>query len=374
MRFIKDGATVIILRVPDTLNAFVMFETLNDRGLKASQADLLKNHLLYLAGPSDRTQGQQRWARMLGVLDSLGQGDMTVTYIHHLLITKYGPTKEREVFSRVKSTVNSQARALEFLDELAESATHYAALFNSDHKKWNEYGTSTRKHINTINTHLRVLQIRPLMFAVAKHFSVKEAQLAFRLFVFWSVRFLIVGGRGGLLDRNYSVAAFQVGTGKITTAAQLTSLLSDIIPSDALFETAFAEARVSKGFLARYYLRALEMQRKGQTEPELVPSEDENVVNVEHVLPEHPDGNYPNVDPKDAAANHNRIGNMVILQARNNSIIGNSAFDVKKPILLDSPFILTSEVALFTQWGVAEIEHRQQKLAKLAVKTWPKKI
>jgi hypothetical protein len=78
------------------------------------------------------------------------------------------------------------------------------------------------------------------------------------------------------------------------------------------------------------------MQRKGQTEPELVPSEDENVVNVEHVLPEHPDGHYPNVDPKDAAANHNRIGNMVILQARNNSIIGNSAFDVKKPILLAS--------------------------------------
>jgi len=70
---------------------------------------------------------------MLGVLDSLGQGDMTVTYIHHLLITKYGPTKEREVFSKVKSTANSQARSIEFLEELAESAPHYAALFNSDH-------------------------------------------------------------------------------------------------------------------------------------------------------------------------------------------------------------------------------------------------
>jgi uncharacterized protein with ParB-like and HNH nuclease domain len=41
VKFIKDEAQVIVLRVPDHLNAFVMFETLNDRGLKASQADLL---------------------------------------------------------------------------------------------------------------------------------------------------------------------------------------------------------------------------------------------------------------------------------------------------------------------------------------------
>ena len=80
---------------------------------------------------------------MLGVLESLGKDDITVTYLHHLLITKNGPTKEREVFDKVKQTVNSQGRAIEFMDELADSANDYAALFNSDHKKWNEYGTNT---------------------------------------------------------------------------------------------------------------------------------------------------------------------------------------------------------------------------------------
>src|SRR5579871_225849 len=49
VKFISKGAQVITLRVPDHLNAFVMFETLNDRGLKASQADLIKNHLLSFA-------------------------------------------------------------------------------------------------------------------------------------------------------------------------------------------------------------------------------------------------------------------------------------------------------------------------------------
>jgi hypothetical protein len=221
IEFVQHGAQVIALKVPDHWNAFMMFETLNDRGLRTSQADLLKNHLLSQAGER-MEEAQQRWAKMVGVLEAVGQGDITVTYLHHLLITRYGPTKEREVFDKVKQVVNSQNRSIEFLDELAEGATDYAALFNSDHKKWNEYGTSTRKHIATMNRDLRVYQIRPPMFAVARYFSLKEASLAFRLFVFWSVRFLVVGGRGGLLDRNYALRAQDVGSGKIRTAKQLT--------------------------------------------------------------------------------------------------------------------------------------------------------
>ena len=220
IKFVRQGAQVILLRVPDHLNAFLMFETLNDRGLKISQADLLKNHLLSYSGDRIR-EAQQKWAQMVGVLESLGQDDITVTYLHHLLITKYGPTKEREVFDKFKQVVNSQNRSVEFLDELAEGANDYAALFNSDHKKWNEYGTTTKKNISTINRDLRVEQIRPLMFAVSRHFSVKEARLAFRMFVYLSVRFLIVGGRGGLLDRNYALRAQEIGTVKVKTAKQL---------------------------------------------------------------------------------------------------------------------------------------------------------
>ncbi len=375
VKFVKDGAQVIVLRVPDDLNAFVMFETLNDRGLKASQADLLKNYLLKNAGTARIKEAQQKWAKMLGVLESLGQDDITVTYLHHLLITKHGPTREREVLTKVKQTVNSHSLALEFLDDLAESANDYAALFNSDHKKWNEYGTSTRKHLATINRDLRVEQIRPLMFSVAKHFSVKEAKLAFKLFVFWSVRFLMVGGRGGLLDRNYALRAQEIGAGKIKTAQELATAMTEVVPSDALFETAFAEARVSQVHLARYYLRAMEQKRKGQDEPEWVPMDEENVINLEHILPENPDAtSWPGIDREAAAAYYRRIGNMAIFQAKKNSIIGNSAFAEKKKLLKESTFMLTADVAKCTTWGIKEINERQKELAKLAVQTWPLKV
>ncbi len=358
----------MLLTVPDHLNAFVMFETLNDRGLKASQADLLKNHILSLAG--DRiAEAQQKWAHMLGILEATGDDDTAVTYLRHLMVTMHGPTKERELFGKVKDNVNSKPTALAFADGLAESAVDYAALFDPEHAKWNAYGASTRKHIRTL-LKLDIEQIRPLLFAVAKYFSISEAQKAFRLFVSWSVRFLIVGGRGGLLDRHYSLRAHEVGTSKITTARQLAAAMVDVVPPDAVFESAFASARVSKAHLARYYLRALEQQVRGTSEPELVPNDNEEEINLEHILPENPSSVW-NINPDMAEAYYRRIGNMALLKARSNSTIGNSGFPDKIPVLQASDYILTREIAQYSKWDDSTISERQQRLAELAVKTWP---
>jgi hypothetical protein len=55
--------------------------------------------------------------------------------------------------------------------------------------------------------YLRVKQIRPLLFAVARHFDPIEADKAFRLFVSWSVRFLSVtpAMAAGVSDRMWSL-------------------------------------------------------------------------------------------------------------------------------------------------------------------------
>ena len=373
VKFIRNSALVVVLKVPDSLNAFEIFETLNGRGLEASQADLLKNDLLKNAG-TKKSEAQQKWARMLGSLQSVPEDEITVKYLHHFLITKYGPTKEREVLKKVKTTVNTQSRAIEFLDEVSQAAQDYAALFNPDHSKWNQHGTPVRHSLTTINRDLRVEQIRPLMFAVARKFSPKETRLAFRLFVFWSVRFLLVGGRGGLLDRNYAVCAKDVGSGAIKTARALSKAMEEVIPSDNLFAAAFSEARVSKSYLARYYMRAMEQKLKNQDDAEWVPSDDEQSINLEHILPENPGSLWPTIDPAAAAASYNRIGNFVMLQALRNSIIGNASFAEKKAVFKDSTYELTRSVAKYDKWGTQEITERQAKLAQLAVKTWPATI
>lgn len=368
VKFLKDGVLIILARVPDHLNAFVMFETLNDRGLRASQADLLKNYLLSRAG--DRVdEAQQRWARMLGVLDSIGIPNIAVTYLRHVVILREGPTKDRDLYAKVESAVTSQAKAITFLDTLADSAPLYAAVLNPSHSLWNDFPSNCARYADTM-LELQLQQIRPLVFAIVREFPKDQVEGALRLCVAWSVRFLIAGGGGGgTLDRHYGIAAQQVGLRKIRTAKTLAASMS-VVPSDAAFEAAFADARVSQAGLAKYYLRALELHVKGDTEPELVPNSDGKVLNLEHVLPENPNSNWPELIPEVAEAHYRRLGNMVLLQAKKNSQIGNKSFAEKRPVLAASSLVLTSQVGKKKKWGVVEISARQRELAKLAVKTW----
>lgn len=368
--FIEESAQVILLKVPDDLNAFVMFETLNDRGLKTSQADLVKNYLYSEAGERI-SEAQQQWAVTTSLLESTDDDDIVLTYLRHLMSALYGLTREREVFERIKDNNAGQGPVMRFLHTLAQFAIEYGAILNPDHVKWNEYKPSIRHYIRILNT-LQVQQIRPLLLVVAKKFSKQETEKAFHLFVSWTVRFLIAGGgRGGRLEEAYAQRAKDVTDGKINNTKELALKMGTVVPTDAEFEAAFSTAIVSKSHLARYYLRALERCVKNEPEPELIPNDDP-VINLEHILPEIPGPAWYHIEPEVAAAIYRRLGNMVLIQATKNSMIGNSDFvKAKRPVLGASAYILTSETAQNEIWGIDQISDRQKRLAKLAVKTWP---
>jgi hypothetical protein len=48
--FLVEGARVIWVTVPDDRAAYIVFETMSDRGLELSATDLIKNHVLSKAG------------------------------------------------------------------------------------------------------------------------------------------------------------------------------------------------------------------------------------------------------------------------------------------------------------------------------------
>ncbi len=369
LAFIEHSALAIILIVPDDLNAYVMFETLNDRGLKTSQADLVKNYLFGEA--NGRLQDAQlKWATMNGLLDGLGIDEITLTYLRHLAISLFGHTREKEVLERIKTNVSGERPAIDFLDSLAENANDYVAIMTPTHAKWNQYHPSTRERLRSLAT-LRVAVLRPLLLAVVRKFAKSEIEKAVRLFVCWSVRFLIVGGgRSGTVEEACADFAKQVNDGMVRTLEALAQEMQGIVPSDVEFEAIFSTARVANTQLARYYLRALELKEKTNPEPEWIPNEDV-VINLEHVLPENPGSNWTDFDADTAKLYHSRLGNMVLLQASKNTLIGNSGFADKRDVLKKSTFKLTAEVGKRRAWTKDEINARQKKLAELAVRTWP---
>lgn len=368
VKYVQESAQVILAIAPDQVNAFIMFETLNDRGLRTTQADLLKNYLFSTSG--DRIdEAQHRWSEMKGTLETLGD-DVTLTYLRHLTISLYGYTREREVLEKIKSRVRGKLRTIDFLDTLNESASDYVAIHSPEHTKWNSYGPSIREHVKTLGL-LRMTPMRPLMLSVSRKFSRKHTEKAFKRFVCWSVRLLIAGGgRSGRVEQGLAHAAEQVSAGKIANADKLLESLKSAIPSDADFEEAFAAARISQSYLARYLLRSLELKRKEQPEPEWIPNDD-IAINLEHILPGNPGKSWSAFDSETASAYHKRIGNMALMQASRNSVAGNASFAEKSRHYKESTFILTCEVTKAADWTPSEISERQKRLAKLAVKTWP---
>lgn len=367
--FIQDRATVIAIKVPDATSAFRMFATLNDRGLRASQADVIKNYLFARSG-SRLTEAAGRWSSMTGAIETVGDDDLVLLYLRHYWVTKHGPTKEEDLADEIEGDVRSAQGAMAMLRQLDDDAADYVALFNPDHSKWNRYKSVIRSYVRTIYHDLKVEQIRPLLFAISRSFSPAEAVRAFQLCVDWSVRFLVAGGRGGFLDRHYGLRAEAVGTGQINTADELADVMRPLVPNDTQFEEAFWKLTVSQSSLARYYLRTLDAVMSGDSEPQYVPNPETEVVNLEHIMPKSPNDHW-DIHPDVAAANVKRLGNMVLMQASSNVAVGNDAFDVKRAEYVDAVFPITKSVASFSNWGPSEIDARQKELAAVAVKAWP---
>jgi hypothetical protein len=286
VRFIKEKTHIVAVTVLDENQAFRVFETLNDRGVKASQVDILKN--FFLETSRDRqTETHTHWTELTGKIEANfpDNDDQMLLFLRHLWVTQNGHTTEKVLSEKIRQKITSSTLAVNFVSDANSASKDYIALFEPSHPKWDNYKNSTREYLNTINRHLKVEQIRPLLFAIARYFDPEEANKAFRYAVSISVRFLIYGGRGGFLDEHYAERAHLIGSGKITKAKELRDSLESEVPNDSQFEQAFATARVSKQYLARYYLRALDKTLKAEPDPEFVANEDYDAANLEHIIP-----------------------------------------------------------------------------------------
>ena len=372
--FIELNAEVILLQVPSGANAYKMFETLNDRGLKTTQADLVKNYLFSQAGDKRLAEAQESWALMRGGLESLKEEekeDLTVGFLRHALIAMQGHLKKDQVYEVVQQNAKGPQSSIVFLKKIENLVTVYVSTFYRDHERWNTYPDSIRLAIQTLNF-FDIHPFRPALLSIANKYSPKEALKAFQLFISLGVRLVIASStRSGYIEETLAAAANKIYLGKISTSDDLAKDISGIIPNNELFRQAFETATVGKGPLARYYLRALERVAQKRPDPWFMLNEDKEVINLEHILPEKPGDNWPQFTKEEVVTYWRRIGNMVLLKNKDNSDLKSAKFSVKSLIYKDSPYVLTSQVSSVSDWNVENIKERQTGLAKLALVAWP---
>jgi len=369
--FLEKGARVIWVEVGDQPTAYRVFETMNDRGLRLSESDLIKNYLCSLAD-ARRDEVVHKWQTMTAILESLGREDSDIVdYIRYEWITSNGHTRRKDLFDDIKKTVNSEPTAMKFAERLELCANDYAAIISSSSSAWNAYHLEIRTMIGTLR-YLGVSQIRPLLMAAYRKFKKSELEKVIRMSVNWSVRCLLAGVPSGTLEGHYSKNAKKVTEGAIADAKTLIEDMAAVIPTDDRFRDSVATAIVPTGSLSRYYLRRLQMERDGNVDKQYVPGEGQEVT-LEHILPVKPGPEWAHISEVNKRAYYNRLGNQALLVGTVNFNLGNVGFDVKKKALAQSLFSLTSMAAEKQQWGTEEIDARQKLLAELAVKAWPLK-
>jgi hypothetical protein len=275
LNFIEYKAMVITVTVPSEADAFVIFETLNDRGAALTIGDLLKNYLFGHSG-SHIDAVKKDWAAALSALDITAENEMFVSFLRHHWSSKQGAVRERDLYKSIKDEISTPSSAAKYSGELATSAHLYAAILAPSHSYWSQIGGSnTVANAQTLVT-LELEQYRPLLLAVMQHFSNSEVRKTIKALVDWSVRGLVVGGiGGGRTEKAYCEAAILIRSGKLKTSGDLRKQLSPIIPTDDVFENEFKSVRQTKARIIRYMLLAMDRYEAKIPEPELVPNPDE---------------------------------------------------------------------------------------------------
>jgi len=366
--YIETALKIIVVVAPDDSNAFIIFETLNDRGLELAISDLVKNYLFHRSGEKIG-ETKNRWLSMVSTLESATDDPLIVTYIRHFSMAKYGLVREKDLFSLLKKKITSKRGALKFSTELADTVRIYSALINTDHEFWSEFPSDAKTSVSTLNL-LGMTQIRPLLLSILSNFSSRNVSETFKKLVSVAVRYQLVGGvGGGTLERLYSETAKSISEQHVTSPSQVINALKTV-PSDSAFKAAFKIVSISKQKLARYYLRELEIARSS-INTETIPDIDPNKVNLEHILPSSPsDEWFSNFTDEELRSYHNRLGNLAIMASRINSSIGNDAFSLKRDVYKDSSFYFTKLIHSESNWTKDTIDKRQEEMAEVAVKHW----
>lgn len=364
--FIRDRVVMVLMLVRDEADAYLIFETLNDRGLDLSTSDLLKNYILGKAG--NRLDAvRKQWEEMVFLLGSQNE----TQFLRHYWLSRYGVIRELHLYKEMKLKFSNQSRVLELMEELRDAADKYTAMSNVDHPFWKGYSNAVRRDLESLQL-FGLSQFRPLLLAAMDKMTDSHIEKLVRMIVVLSMRFSIIGTLGtGNIEKAYSDAAIGVRSGKNNTPAKIFSNLKSIYPDDTRFEADFIQRAIGKAKLARYILGEIAAEK--QESSILIVTEDEKKSTLEHIMPKTRSQDWLKAakDEEEYLEYVNRLGNLTLIEREKNRAAANASFPRKKiEAFSKSDLLLTKELCEYSDWTITEIQTRQASLAKSAIKIW----
>ncbi|WP_198560028.1 DUF262 domain-containing protein [Colwellia sp. Bg11-28] len=363
VEYISDSLLFIQITATDDLSAYLIFETLNDRGLDLSVTDLLKNYLFSIVDESDKSHVKNIWDVTINHVSYSG----FPKFLRHYWMMQNGLIQEKELFKTVKRYINTPKTAFELLNSMSEVSEVYAALSDSNHQLW-EGEERVKKHIRELNL-FNVTQCYPLLINAYLFLDHDDWIATLRICSVISFRYMLISGLNpNALESKYNDACKAINSGAVKGARDIFTILQPLYVNDEDFERNFESKSIRtkrSAKLARYIVYSVE----NHLSEHVLDFEFDNG-SLEHVLPENPSEEWNENFPKDIEESFiYRLGNFTLLEPDKNRIIGNKGFVHKSEVYKTSRYELTKRFG-YQKWDQNNLNARQKYLAKQAKAIW----
>jgi len=360
----------------DEDQAFVLFETMNDRGLQLNPSDLLKT-LTLREIKSNGTEHEfqlalKKWDQMV---ETLGDFDFSKFLRHYLLLQQDGKVQSNKIFKIFKGMLSEGGKfaASENLDKLNFSANFYAQLLGEQIHHVPEVTECFARLDEFSETHRVVL-----LSVLRKHGGNANPIRLCRSIEGLAFRWILTGSNAQQIEDFYQLLARKYESGEIDDDGFI-EMVKAFQPSDSEVRAALAISESRP--LQKYVLKRLEQRFSGS-----IPDK----ATLEHLAPQNPpDGDsywHSIVElPEKVDEDGSRViydqyvtmwGNLTLLSAGLNSSIQNSSWPRKRDGdpgmkyegISSSNFAINKKLKTLEIWNQAMILNRNEWIADAVIK------
>jgi hypothetical protein len=362
---VSTDLAMVAIQVVTEDDAYHIFETLNDRGLRLSVPDLLLNFLMRRgSNRKERVQVREAWNQLL---EQMGKRDVD-RFLRHMWVSIYGDIKARSLFREIKENLDGKhIPSVDFAEQCLVECESYMNLVDSDVIA---LGKSAASHVRGCIDYLQSPSTIPLLLAGIRCMTPKNFEKLAKSTVALVIRHAVVGNLNpNALETVLFESAREVRSLHEKNATdskirqEVRKRMQSIDPDDADVHRNFQNLILGRA-QAQYLVGTIAQKMQSNTH-EIVIGDG----TLEHIFPQSPDAGWANISKLKEYIWH--VGNLTILGTKLNGKSANDVYKKKVPHYRKSEITMTKKIPQsYKKWDEAEILRRAAELAAIATQIW----
>lgn len=361
---------VILVKLENEEDAYLIFETLNTRGKDLAVTDLVKNQFTKLLKSKGAVDSVKiKWNK---ILESIYESSVDINsdaFLYHFWASRNEAVPVKRLYSVVKKKI-TEKNAKGYLDSLVRDVEFYRAIHEPSYM-WDKNQKRVSDSLRAIQI-FRVAQPTPALLSLVRAHAdgkIKLARLvstveAIERFHFMFTAITSSRSSGGISGM-YSAFARKLFEAKDSNQAggeitEFVQKLRDRQPPLDEFtigfrNVVFTNSATKQKALVRYILRKFAERDKFKF------AVDWDDLTIEHIAPQAWIGNNDWTE-----STVGQVGNLFLLDPAMNGELADNPFAKKKTLLVEGGYSVPQELLNATTWDVEQVKERTEAMAVIA--------